>query len=208
MKCKSCQEVISSKFIHAIQKNECPLCGSEIMPAQLQTILSELKIIMEDAVKDNYMDEVKDWLATNYSLKPTVSGNKNNNDGADENLSDGDSNKTLSGPALYNKFAARAGVPGASKGKPQPSLKSVVADIKGRSAPMDMEADDVSEMEGQMTVEEISDGDHNAIVDAFSQGKVGIGDTAAATTFNSERMRKLKAQSAVAGEGGGSFRRG
>jgi hypothetical protein len=186
-----------------IQTNVCPLCGNEIIPEKLQNILIALKNVMEVA-KDEYMDEVKDWLASNYSLG---AANKNNIEGVGGNSGQG--NDKLSGPALYSKFAARAGVPGASQGKPQPSLSSVVAEIKGRSEPMDMSAaDEVDEMSSQMPQEDLGDGDHNAIVEAFSQGNVGVGNTAAATTFNSERMRKLKAQSAVNGDGGGSFRRG
>jgi hypothetical protein len=204
MKCRSCEEVVPSKFAHAIQKNECPLCGGEIMPAQLKTILSGLKDLIDQAQRDEYMDEVKDWLASNYSLGVV---NKNVLAGVDGNSGEAQ-NVKLSGPELYNKFAARAGVPGAAGGKPQPSLKSVVEEIRGRDEPMNMDADDVSEMEGLPQVEEVGDGDHNAIVEAFSQGNVGVGNTAAATTFNSERMRKLKAQSALAGDGGGAFRRG
>lgn len=200
MKCKSCNEVVPSKFAHAIKQNECPLCGGEIMPAQLGIILAEMKNLLDMAQKDQYMDEVKDWLASNYSLGAV---NKNNSDGVGGNPTEG--NNKLTGPELYSKFAARAGVPGA--GKPQPSLKSVVEEIKGRSEPVVVEADEASEMESQIQVEEAGDGDHNAIVEAFSQG-AGVVNNTVATTFNSERMKKLKAQSALAGEGGGSFRRG
>src|SRR5271170_5480410 len=131
MKCKSCEEVVPSKFAHAIKQNECPLCGGEIMPVQLQNILSSLKTLMEEA-KDKYMDEVKDWLASNYSLG-TV--NKNNIGGVEGNPVEAQ-NVKMTGPELYNKFAALARVPGA--GKPRASLSSVVAEIKGRSEPMNM----------------------------------------------------------------------
>src|SRR5271170_6309113 len=67
MKCKSCQEDVPPKFTHALTVNICPLCGQEIMDLKLKNILGELKVALGDA-KD-YMDEVEDWLLSNYSLK-------------------------------------------------------------------------------------------------------------------------------------------
>jgi hypothetical protein len=67
MKCMSCQEEVSPKFNHAISVNVCPACGKDIIPIQLQTILNELKTVM-DAVGE-YGPEVEDWLSSNFSLK-------------------------------------------------------------------------------------------------------------------------------------------
>lgn len=67
MKCMSCAEVVSPKFSYAIKTNVCPFCGGEIIPVKLQTILNELRIIM-DSVGD-FKPEVEDWLSSNFSLK-------------------------------------------------------------------------------------------------------------------------------------------
>src|SRR5271168_5392906 len=67
MKCKSCQEDVPPKFTHALAVNICPLCGQEIMDIRLKNILGELKVALGDA-KD-YMDEVEDWLYSNFNLK-------------------------------------------------------------------------------------------------------------------------------------------
>ena len=67
MKCKSCFNDVPPKFAHAISVNVCPLCGKEIMDQQLQSILNDLKNVM-DKTKE-YSDEVGDWLFSNYGLK-------------------------------------------------------------------------------------------------------------------------------------------
>jgi DNA-directed RNA polymerase subunit RPC12/RpoP len=67
MKCMSCQEEVSPKFNYAISVNTCPYCGKDIIPVQLQTILNELKTVM-DAVGE-FKSEVEDWLASNFGLK-------------------------------------------------------------------------------------------------------------------------------------------
>ncbi len=66
MKCKSCEGEVPPKFAHSIAVNCCPLCGSEIMEAELQLALTELKSAM--AITKSYPDEVFDWLKSNYNL--------------------------------------------------------------------------------------------------------------------------------------------
>lgn len=68
MKCKSCQGEVPPKFTHAIAVNSCPLCGDEIMEADLQIALTELKSAMSATA--NYPEEVFDWLKSNYNLIP------------------------------------------------------------------------------------------------------------------------------------------
>src|ERR1700722_3546425 len=67
MRCKSCKEDVPPKFAHAISVNVCPLCGQEIMVAQLQKILNDLKNVMNETKE--YSEEVADWLFSNYGLK-------------------------------------------------------------------------------------------------------------------------------------------
>jgi len=66
MKCKSCREEVSQKFSHAITTNACPYCGQEIVPVELQVLLSELKEVM--LATDQYHDEIFDWLKFHYGL--------------------------------------------------------------------------------------------------------------------------------------------
>lgn len=67
MKCQSCKEDIPPKFAHALSVNICPMCGQEVMDIRLKNILSALKIALEDA--KNHMEDVEDWLFSNFSLK-------------------------------------------------------------------------------------------------------------------------------------------
>lgn len=71
MKCKSCEGDVPPKFAHSIAVNCCPLCGNEIMEAELQSALTELKSAM--SIAKLYPDEVFDWLKSNYSLIPQSS---------------------------------------------------------------------------------------------------------------------------------------
>lgn len=67
MLCKSCKEDIPSKFTHALSRNECPLCGAEIIDDKLKDIISNLKLVLSDA--SEYMNEIEDWLFSNFSFK-------------------------------------------------------------------------------------------------------------------------------------------
>jgi hypothetical protein len=67
MKCNTCAEEISPKFTAAIAANSCPFCGQEIMSQQLQEILTALQNVFREAA--DYMEQVEDWLAQNFSLK-------------------------------------------------------------------------------------------------------------------------------------------
>lgn len=67
MKCRSCKDDVPPKFVHAISVNICPLCGQEIMDIRLQTILNDLKSVMEKTPE--FSEEIYDWLFSNYNLK-------------------------------------------------------------------------------------------------------------------------------------------
>lgn len=66
MLCKSCKGEVPPKFAHAILVNICPLCGSEIMDAELQVAFKDLKNSM--AAAEMYPTEIFDWLKSNYNL--------------------------------------------------------------------------------------------------------------------------------------------
>jgi hypothetical protein len=67
MKCKSCQEDVPPKFSHAIEQNICPMCGDEIMDAELKVILINLKDCLSNISK--YETEIEDYLLSKYSFK-------------------------------------------------------------------------------------------------------------------------------------------
>jgi hypothetical protein len=67
MKCMSCNEVVDPKFAHAISKNECPMCGNVILTEKLRTVLTDLKMVMDDAIE--FPEEVADWFWSNYQMK-------------------------------------------------------------------------------------------------------------------------------------------
>ena len=66
MKCKSCQEEVSSKFAHALSTNACPFCGQEIVDEELKDALNNLREAM--TVVDAYPVEIFDWLKSNFGL--------------------------------------------------------------------------------------------------------------------------------------------
>jgi hypothetical protein len=66
MKCKSCQEEVSSKFAYALSTNACPFCGQEIIDEELKDALNNLREAM--TVVDTYPVEIFDWLKSNFGL--------------------------------------------------------------------------------------------------------------------------------------------
>lgn len=134
MKCRSCEEVVDAKFKHALLTNVCPLCGSDIMDKKLQNVIAELKIAFDDAKE--YMEEVEDWLFSNFSFKrlkedevvvnkDQIKGFKTGmGKGVSVNRSGDDNNENAEGSEEQTIFAKRAGV----------SVKKAVDFIKGRSS--------------------------------------------------------------------------
>lgn len=144
MKCKSCSESISSKFIHALSVNLCPFCGESIMSEELQIALSELTEVMK--YSETYKEEMFEWLKTNYNL---IDGNseeykaltekkmpppkqiKIRKDSSEVDLDENGNQLTgqsLQNPESTNVFMNRAGIK-----PPQENYKDIVARIKGAS---------------------------------------------------------------------------
>lgn len=95
MKCMSCEEEISTKWKYAIEQNNCPFCGKEIMDSKLQENLVSLKAILDEL--QTYQDQLNDWLRGNYNYikadsVPSSLVNKRNkvvvNDDQDESVLD------------------------------------------------------------------------------------------------------------------------
>lgn len=66
MKCKSCNEDVPQRFNHALVTNICPYCGQDIMAAELQSALADLRDVMQ--ATEQYRAEIFDWLLSNYQL--------------------------------------------------------------------------------------------------------------------------------------------
>lgn len=64
--CNSCGDEVNPKWKNAIEKNECPFCGKEIMDLDLKENLSELREII-DALIDLNQASLDDFLFSNYS---------------------------------------------------------------------------------------------------------------------------------------------
>jgi hypothetical protein len=220
MKCKSCKEDVPPKFVHAISVNICPLCGQEIMDTKLQSILNDLKHTMDSAKE--YSEQVEDWLHSNYSLKkvnsdeivvptasikqasvPTLTPSHSKPITIRRSEDDQDQDEVFVNDQQIptSIFAERAGV---SK------LKKAVDRIKGNIG-----AADPSEFEG--VDEEYGDSsmaDEGNTMPLDSRGKRDIQNIfqeediyKAQQEFELQRIKKLRAQSAVGGNGGGAFRR-
>lgn len=68
MQCMSCSNDVPSKFTYAITQNACPSCGKQIMPAELQKVLSSLHEIMTLAAEQSYDKEALNWISSNFNL--------------------------------------------------------------------------------------------------------------------------------------------
>jgi hypothetical protein len=72
MRCMSCGANIPPEWVMAIQKNECPGCGGEIMSEPTQVLLQELTEAMERMPNDP--QGVAGWLLSNYRFQKVGSG--------------------------------------------------------------------------------------------------------------------------------------
>lgn len=67
MRCMSCGANIPPEWVMAIQKNECPGCGGEIMGSATKDLLSELTEAMKKMPNDP--QGVAGWLLSNYRFQ-------------------------------------------------------------------------------------------------------------------------------------------
>ena len=72
MRCMSCGANIPPEWVNAIQRNECPGCGGEIMSGPTQELLKELTEAMERMPNDP--QGVAGWLLSNYRFQKMGSG--------------------------------------------------------------------------------------------------------------------------------------
>lgn len=224
MRCKSCKEDVPPKFTHALSVNVCPLCGKEIMDEKLQEILGELKIALSDA-KD-YMNEVEDWLLSNYSLKRIKENEvlvdkiqldnlrvqsqvqtKVKHDPASigkgvmvhrsEDESDDDVVVDERPATPASVFAKRAGVP---------NHKKALDFIKGNMGAADpSEFKGIDEEYGDIGLDNANETPLN--VREQSEMASIFGQETKIQELELQKLKRLQAQSAVGGGGGGFFRR-
>ena len=197
MQCKSCKNDIPPKFIHAISVNICPLCGQGIMDAELQSILNELKSVMDKS--DKYKDEVSDWLFSNYGLKKSNNQNASNQQDIFDATKPGinvEQGQLLPEKEEMSVFAKRAGL------KPE-NFKKVIEHIQSA---------DISEFQG------IDDeyGDVNSTlndVELDEQSPINRNESKALMSIFKEddakalELEKLKRLNTKLPSSGGMFRR-
>ena len=71
MKCESCAVTISPAFSHAINNNQCPACGKQIMKqAKLASFLS-LKTLLDHSIPEKGVDvdKIASLIVANFELK-------------------------------------------------------------------------------------------------------------------------------------------
>lgn len=70
MQCSNCNTEISMVFKHALQKNECPVCGKSLMDEEMLKILDDLKSTIgeEINVKDESVDRLANALLSKYNI--------------------------------------------------------------------------------------------------------------------------------------------
>lgn len=66
MKCMSCSAEIPPQWVSAIQKNECPGCGGEIMNEAMKDLLKDLTDAMKRMPNDP--EGLAGWLLSNYDI--------------------------------------------------------------------------------------------------------------------------------------------
>lgn len=226
MFCKSCKEDVPPKFTHAFAVNICPLCGQEIMDIKLKNILGELKVALGDA--QDYMAEVEDWLFSNFGLKK-IGANDTVIDKAKLQVLEQKSAALTSsiikhpgtGPGVtVNRredgddvevdekattvFAKRAGVMHA---------KTAVDFIKGKTTlgaadpsefqGVDDEYGDTDLMETAGNETPLSTVEKNQMASMFKENDLAN----ASPALELQKLKRVQAQNAVAGGGGGFFRR-
>jgi hypothetical protein len=71
MQCESCRVCIKSEFIFAIQSNQCPACGKQIMQASKLASFLSLKSLLDDSLKDKNVDidKLAAIIIANFELK-------------------------------------------------------------------------------------------------------------------------------------------
>jgi len=72
MRCMSCGANIPPEWVMAIQSNQCPGCGNEIMDEKTQELLKELSEAMDKMPNDP--QGVAGWLISNYRFMKMGSG--------------------------------------------------------------------------------------------------------------------------------------
>lgn len=70
MKCSSCGIDISSDFKHAIEKNECPSCGGNIMDEEFLVLLDSVKetILLNATVREETAKKLAVVLVSEYNM--------------------------------------------------------------------------------------------------------------------------------------------
>jgi len=66
MKCNSCAADIPPQWVHSINTNTCPGCGSELMDTKAQNILAEVREAMNQMPANP--EGLAGWLLSNYKL--------------------------------------------------------------------------------------------------------------------------------------------
>lgn len=208
MKCNVCKEEISPKFTHSIKLNVCPFCGGEILDPALQKILTDLQAIMKEA--EQFMDEVEEWFASNYSLRK-LSNNKIAEKPSpdvfdDENFDEETIRRQTEAAKTVTNFQKRAGIKGGD-------MKSIVERIQsGVGAadpsefvgidpdygPIDLGAEDAPA--APLTQKEAM-----AMVQAMSQNSTAHSDDPVKNYYEIEKLKKLQRQRPT---GQGKFSRG
>jgi hypothetical protein len=219
MQCKSCKEDVSPKFAHALSVNVCPFCGSEILDAKLQEIIGELKIAFSDA--KNYMNEIEDWLFSNYSLKKVkenevlidknkletlrIQASKFEHTSAGKGVSVHRSSENGENEVVIDEnpttvFAKRAGVSSHKK-----ALDFIRGKSFGAADPSEFQGidDEYGEMESDVDNTPLNSKDKNEMVNIFKQE-----DVSKIQELELQKLKRLQAQNAVSSGGGtGTFRR-
>lgn len=72
MECASCRSDIPALFGHAIRKNECPVCGQEIMDEESLILLDELRVSIGSAarLREDTIERIALALLMGYDIAP------------------------------------------------------------------------------------------------------------------------------------------
>jgi len=208
MKCISCNSEISSVFKHALAKNECPVCGDEILDEESLVLINHIKKTLsnEAAIREETLHRLALTLVTTYDISTNGLKEIESVDVLEEKKDVEKKKET--------KKRKRKAKPKEEEMKvaPKSTFQKVSEQIEVKETDLE-EMDNMSPEERDRIMEEVVKEKYNLVDSSYVGGFEPI--EGSPFTEGSEQpvlererqMRLAKQQSVLEGGAGGSFRR-
>lgn len=212
MKCISCDSEISSMFKHALAKNECPVCGDEILDEESLVLINHIKKTLsnEAALREETLHRLALTLVTTYKIST-------------DGLSDVNQEEVGSTPKKETKKRKRKAKKEVQEEQEEIKVapKSAFQKISEQQEPIEEEdvkdLDNISAAERDKIMEEVVRERYNLVDSSFIDDSTYDKSTPSSSLFSEgaeqpvlereRQMRLAKQQSVLEGGGGGMVRR-